>query len=387
MSSRYAIHGAITLGALLLAYSDLLGGSRIPIYRDLLPFVYPYRWFLGEHVSQGNLPLWNPWVQLGVPFLASLHASVLYPPSLLLVVAFPFGFNLFLLIHYLLAADGMARLLRDRGLAGAPVAVGAVVFAVGGYLASSLTNTAHLQTAVWIPWTLLAWERYARRRGGGALLATVLLLAVQLCAGAPEVWLLTVALLALRSLSGQTPGVWSRLVLAGRLGVAVAFAVLLAAVQLLPTLEYVSESRRLVELDWAEVTYWSLEPVSLLQLLFPHSSALVGAAEAGTVGTYLETTPPLVHSLYLGMFGLVLAIVGAATSRDRSLWGGVAILTVLFALGPGSPVFDLARTTVPVVVGRIRYPEKVLVLFHLAVAILAADGAAAILGKLRGAIR
>ncbi len=382
-----SVVGVVVLTALLVSLSDLLGGGRIPIYRDLLPFVYPYRAFLAERLSSGELPLWNPYVHLGVPFLASLHASVLYPPSALLLLPFPLGFNVFLLAQYLIGVIGFAAWLRSRALDSVAVAVGALVFAIGGYLPSALTNTAHLQAAVWIPWLLLAWDRYTIRGSRRALLATIVLLGIQFCAGAPEVWVITVGLLAARSVAYRRGGLGVPVRLVLSLIGAVVGSAMLVAVQIFPTVEYVVQSRRLEALGPQEATYWSLEPVSLLQFLLPHSTALAAAHEAGTVGSYLETVPPLVQSLYVGIFGLLLAIVGVAYARERLFWGAMGAASVLFALGPGSPLFDLLHATAPGLVARARYPEKVLVLLHVALAVLAADGAAAIVARQRDALR
>ena len=82
---------------------DLLSADKVPAYRDLLAFVVPYKHFLTEHFRQGQLPLWNPWLYMGTPFLGNLQSGVFYPPSILLFLPFPLGFNLFLFSHFIIA--------------------------------------------------------------------------------------------------------------------------------------------------------------------------------------------------------------------------------------------------------------------------------------------
>ncbi len=184
-----------TLAAMLWTFSGLLHADQIPAYRDLLLFVVPIKYFLGEELRRGEIPLWNPYIHLGTPFLAGLQGAVFYPLSLLLVIPFPLGFNLFLLAHYAVALVGMWRLLRYRGMSVSTTAVGSLGFVLGGYLVSMLNVTNHLQAAVWTPWLIVAWARY---RDTGELrhwLIFVALAAVQVLAGAPEVLLMTIVVL------------------------------------------------------------------------------------------------------------------------------------------------------------------------------------------------
>src|SRR5438128_2474806 len=101
---------------LSLCLPGLLDRDRIPLYRDLLFFFVPFKHFLAEHMRRGELPLWNPGIFMGTTFLGGLQTGVFYPPSLLLILPFPLGFNLFLFAHYLLAFVGAYVLLRGRGL-------------------------------------------------------------------------------------------------------------------------------------------------------------------------------------------------------------------------------------------------------------------------------
>jgi hypothetical protein len=381
--------------AVCVTFGEILGGDRVPIYRDLFAVVLPFRHFLGERLRAGDLPLWNPWIGTGVPFLATMHASVLYPPSLLLLLPFPLGMNLSFVLHYLVALGGAFAFFRARRLSPPAAAVGALVFALGGYLVSMLNNAAHLQSAAWVPWVLLGWERFlerpaqeaGRRLGAGAEphrreapriprsrlpLSMVPPLALCLLGGAPEVFLLTVAVLGARTLATAGP---RKLGDGLALAAVVSIVLLVCAAQLLPTIEYVLESPRGEPLSSSVVGYWSLQPVSMLQLLFPHSSSLVTAAEAGTLGPVLEQHLPWVQSIYLGLVPLALAVAGAASGRERAFWCSLLAASLIAALGPSTPLFAVAYDRLPGVIGRFRYPEKFLLLFHLAASVLAAEGA------------
>src|SRR5437867_3165770 len=136
----------------IVTLGDLLSTDQIPAYRDLLTFVVPLKYYLAEQLRQGEIPLWNPFLQMGSPFLAGWQTGVLYPPSLLLVAPFPLGFNLFLLAHYAAAVLGFWFFLRERRLSVAATSIGALAFVIGGYLVSLMNLTNHLQAAAWSPW-------------------------------------------------------------------------------------------------------------------------------------------------------------------------------------------------------------------------------------------
>ena len=75
--------------AVCVALRPLLSLDQVPVFRDLLLFIVPIKHFLGEHLRRGEIPLWNPWICLGSPFLAAMHMGVFYPPSAFLLLPMP----------------------------------------------------------------------------------------------------------------------------------------------------------------------------------------------------------------------------------------------------------------------------------------------------------
>src|SRR5262249_27024871 len=46
---------------------------------DLITTFYPFRSFVSQAVAAGTLPLWNPYLLGGTPFLANSQSSLFYP--------------------------------------------------------------------------------------------------------------------------------------------------------------------------------------------------------------------------------------------------------------------------------------------------------------------
>lgn len=388
-SSRRASLAVFSLLTLVvgLAFDTLLTRHTLPLFRDLLFFVVPFKHFLGQQLQEGNLPLWNPWILMGTPFLASLQTGVLYPPSLFLILPFPLGFNLFVFSHYLVALTGAYVLLRDRRLSLPSAAIGSLCFVLGGYLVSMLNLTNHLQSAVWAPWVFCCWTRHRRSGSLLAVAAFVCVVSLQLLGGSPESLTMTLLLVAAWTVYDSMPdgsaAAKSALFLSGALGLAGA----VTAFQSLPTFELIQQSARGHALSFKEVSAWSLQPVSLLQLLFPHSTSLVTPEEKNTLGQLLEDGMPWIHSIYLGLVPLCLMIVGLTSGRERRFWGTLAAAAILMALGSHTPLFGALYQLAPGVLGKFRYPEKFFFLVHWASFVLAAEGAENILRGHRAAQR
>src|SRR6184192_1500682 len=53
---------------------------------DLVTSFYPYRTLAARAVREGTIPLWNPYMLSGAPFLAMAQSALFYPPNFLYYV-------------------------------------------------------------------------------------------------------------------------------------------------------------------------------------------------------------------------------------------------------------------------------------------------------------
>lgn len=359
---------------LALLTALLLGGAlatgAVPIFRDQLVLSIPLRFAAWSSLRTGSVPLWSDDLFLGAPFLASYQSQVFYPPALAgALLPFAPAIVLLLALHVFAGALGTARYLRRiDGLGPAEATLGAVVFGFGGFVMSLLSLANQLSAVAWLPWVLDAAESFWSSGRARHWLALVAFLLLQGLAGAPETWLLTMALAAAlcarRRRASRAP---ARAVALGALAVALAAG--LAAFQLLPTLEYASTTDRATGLTLATVTEESLDPRSLWQLLLPHTFS------DGAPNFLPEGRIPLFWSLYLGIATLGLIVAGAAGQR---FWIGALVLSALLAMGSATPIVPLAFSLAPRAIGIFRFPSKLLVVAHFACALLAARGTARI---------
>ncbi|HSM14798.1 MAG TPA: hypothetical protein VLA66_12095, partial [Thermoanaerobaculia bacterium] len=233
-------------------------------------------------------------------------------------------------------------------------------WAGSGYLLSMLSFYNLLTVAAWAPLVLWGVARGGRRGiAWGGLACGMMLLG-----GEPMSAALVVAPMALVAVERHR---WRRgLATAAAVG---ALGCLVALPQLVATLRVLGFSYRAAHgLDATEVGGYELSPFRLLELVLPLPWGW--PSEFGRFGSWSKrVTPdiPYVYSLHLGLVGLALAL---AAARRRLRWTLLAAGTLAAAWLAGvAPGLLRALTG-----GLFRYPQKLLLLFSLAAALLAGWG-------------
>ncbi len=338
---------------------------------DVFAYFYPYRDFASEALRAGRLPLWNPYLFMGAPLLANSQVAVLYPlhwPWLWLSPAKQVAWSI--VLHLWLAGAG-TYLFARRALRLQPLAafVGAILFALGGFLGAQVEHVNQLNASAWLPWLLLCVEgalgsgrgRWLGLLGGGAIVGLILL------AGHTQAAYIVLFAAGVYALLRGWRDLKERRILRGLRGLgalaSMAMAGLaLAAGQLLPTLELSRLSVRSGGLPYNEAASFSLKPGLVFKAFLPP----------------LLWEPPFSEFVaYVGLFGLALAAIGAWTVVRRRQPGGEAIglaLTGIFlAFGAYNPVYYLLYRVVPGF-DLFRVPARWLLLYSFGVALLAGIG-------------
>ncbi len=362
----------------LLAYGDLLTlppDQAITGY-DLNHLFLQWWRFALDSLRGGELPLWNPYLFSGVPFLANPQPALLYPPTWLLLVRPAAQAAAWLVaLHLWLAAVGMYAWLRREGADRAGATLGAVVLGFSGYLAAR-TFAGHLgvvMTQAWLPLILWAYRASLARRRWLAALPAGLPVAMSLLAGHTASFLYVALALAAYALfygwqawqadhslrAALRPlGLWALMQ-----GVGLA----LAAIQLLPTLEFIRLTTR-QQTDYAFASRFSWPPAYLLTLLIPNLFGEPGRLGYWGDGAYEELV------LYAGVLPLLLALalVTGRAIRHRlttflSLLAGGGLF---LALGEFGVLHRLAYRWLPLF-GSTRAPARAGFLLTFGVAALA----------------
>jgi hypothetical protein len=340
--------------------------NRILAGIDALTYFTPYWAYRMAALRSGQIPLWNPYLFLGVPFLANPQAAVLYPlhwPLSWLEPAQALVWSA--LLHVWLAA-GFAYLFARRSLGLTQLAslLTGLLFGLGGYTLARVENINQLNALAWFPALLWLYDEVLRARDRrhalrwGLALAAVIALVI--LAGHTQTAFLDLAGLALYAVVPIVQDVWTGwgrgplpqpLPDAGRGAgdtstgsagegedsspllrredgddspfprreggwggrmarllplLAILPAVGLAAAQLWPTLELNNLGLRTGGLSFRQAVSFSLRPRLLAQSLLPPFRSDLGAT-FGSEG-YAEFVG------YLGVVALMLAVIGLVYS-------------------------------------------------------------------------
>ena len=271
-SKRLDIGAAVVILACLLGFChDLVFNGEVPFYRDLTNYFYPLRYSLSDSLRVTDLGVWNRQFAQGFPNLASFQTGVFYLPHwTFLLLPFYATIRVLFVFHFLVAASGSYILLRRWHYSHDLAIVGALLFSLGGVMVSLTNLLNHFQSAVWLPWLLIVWERLLFSPRWRYFLEFTLIAAMQFLAGSPEITALSMSLALVKGFSlvpSDKQASPCRMI-----GFAIAANVLmlcLIMVQVMPTMELILESRRGYSIPTSESFMWSLEPQSLFNLFFP----------------------------------------------------------------------------------------------------------------------
>jgi hypothetical protein len=376
----------VVIGAVLAPLAVHWAAGRTLVWFDTQMLYAPQRWLVDEALRDLRLPLWNPYMGAGMPFLADSIHGVLHPVSILTAwLASGRSADVLIAGHVACAGLGAALLARDLGASRAGGALAAVVYAGSGFVLSMAGNLVFLAGAGSLPFCLAGLRRFSAEPRAGSLALAALGAAVLALSGDAQALMIGGVLgLALALEAGGWRGA-ARAVAAGTLGL------LVAAVQLLPTAVHLPRTVRGGE-GWIRAPLvWALEPWRLAELALPGLSwgpdpflDQVYAALAGP-GRWPEGTlpSPFAPSVFIGVLPLALAALGARQGRRGRLLGVLALGLLWIALGP--------LLGADAVLGRLpiwrsfRYAEKLVGPATLALALLAGLGLDAVAeGRVRG---
>lgn len=357
---------------------------------DLVSFLYPTWRFAAGELAAGRLPLWNPHLYGGMPFVADIQAGFLYPPHLLLFLLrpeFPFSWlQLSSILHLYWAGLGvyvLLRTLRPGGCQVRPLAalVGAVAFAFCDPLLIHLGNLNLIAVLAWLPWVLAAFHRALEARSVRWAVGAALLFAPAILAGHAQSMLFVALALGIYALLWTAAALpraaepaWRPWAVAlGLLALSGGLAALLAAPVLLPALAHTPFTDR-AAFTYQDTVGYSLAPAQLVGLITP---GFFGRGPALHWGLWQRVELP-----YVGVAALLMAVAALLLARRaerRALlpWTGIALLGL--ALGFG--IYAIAHGWLTLLLpgfGQMRAPARALVLWALGVAVLAGCGADAL---------
>ncbi len=380
-------------------------GTAVPqnaLLTDLIIENYAWKRFFVNSLFAGEIPLWNPYLFGGAPFLATGQHGMLYPFSwLFLILPIPLAYGWYTLLQIWLAGVLMYVFGRVLKMGRGGAAVAGVIYQGSGFLlVSAAVFPMIIGAAVWLPLLLACCEKIietAVQRKTTTLLWMAVgaaALGVQILAGHIEITYYTLLIMALYAawrLAAVAWGVW-RGAKGGERGLGmvvrpllwllgmVLIGLLLGGVQLIPFYEVGQVNFREGSASFAEVRGWAFPARRALTLALPnffgnpahHSYVDPFTRETVAFGqnSYGELNPQGAYTsdwgiknyveggIYLGILPLFLALLGVwglwRRRGDLQLgaqrWQGLFFLLLAFfalAFIFGTPLYALLYYGLP----------------------------------------
>lgn len=362
---------------------------------DVMNSAFPYRYYLGQALKAGELPLWFTPAYGGYPLLARGEAGAAYPPNLLLFGLLPPypALNLTILFTLLTSGVGMFVYLRRLGCDAGGGLLGALAFAHSGFMVAHLKHLGMVNSASWLPIGLYLIERGIAGGSAGfaarvrAYLPLAVVFAVQCLAGHFQATYIAglayLAYFAFRIATCAAPG-GDHPPQRGQHAVAFVLALALgcglAGVQIVSTWEMVALSARAGGVGFDYAAAYAYDPRDALTFLFPYATHDAGDGRYLGSGIFWEDYG------YVGLPTLLLAFYTVVRFRRHphvrffAAAGGVAYLLVL---GPNTPVYEAAFRFVPGM-SFFRFPTRFLLVVDASLAILAGYGLSRLFSRQTG---
>ncbi len=445
------LYAAVTIGGRTMVPADNLAqwapwsnaagelGVEAPhnsLISDLIIQNYAWKRFIQQSLAEGEIPLWNPHIFSGAPFLATGQNAAYYPFSLLfLVLPLAKAYGWYTVSQLWLAGVSAYVFGRILGMRRSSSAVAGLVYQGSGFmLVSAAVFPMIIGAAAWLPLLLASIEKVLRnsssRNGGGVTLPWVALgalaLGSQMLAGHVEITYYTLLVMAMYAL-------WRLVAIARQLSIArrdaaapaerspwsyyaayllrpagwllamVVLGALLGAIQFVPLYEVAQVNFREGAVSLAEVRGWAFPARRIITLAMPdffgnpahHSyrdlftgdltkftANYYGAPNPNGAGTsdwglknYVE------GGIYLGTLTLFLAALGIWSFRRPPDVGGrrtqilFFILLAFFSLAFifGTPLYALLYYGLPGI-NQLHSPFRWVFPLSLSVAVLAGFG-------------
>ena len=375
---------------------------------DLAQFLFPTYTFSAEWWRHGTIPLWNPYLFGGMPFVGDIQSGIFYPLNLLtFFISNPLTFRdmeYLAVLHFFIAGAGMYALLRfgnwrtsnhqspasNFQISRLACLAGAIAFEFSDLFITHFGNLNLIAVIAWVPFVLLFHQRALfERRKSFAVIAGIFL-AIAFHAGHIQSFLTILIALAVftfysaiqKNLDADqrkpTQIIFGFIRVHPRLSASNWFNSItmlclvglisfgLAAPTLLPAMEMAQQTVR-SSYTYEQAAQFSLPPAELIGIFVP---GFFGRGPQQAWGPWDR-----VEVGYIGVLPIVLALLALVLRRDTStrLFGALAILGLVLALGGYAILHGWLYQFVPGF-GQLRAPARFIVLFDFAIAALAAFG-------------
>ncbi len=329
---------------LLISFFPIIFLNKTFFFADNFMLMVPGKIFAAHWIKQGVIPLWNPYILTGVPFLADISQSLMYPSTLLFMFLSPANaLSVSIVFHLFLGACGMAMLSYELWKNRYYSLFSAFSWMLSPILLAAVNNMSVTQSVSWIPWMIFFAMRICN--GSAIVLSQILLvcsMTLSFFGGHPYPLFYGGILVAL--LVFAHPLSWLQKF--QRFSLVMLLWITLSAVVLFPFLEAIGFSTR-SRMSIAETTTGILQQAHALSLFVPnlYSDAAQGIIWGPDWG---KTKTIIGYVSIIGMIAIIfLAKKWNTLSIQQRVLLGVGYASLLYLFGVFLPLMSSLYSIIP----------------------------------------
>lgn len=127
---------------------------------DMMDWVFPMHLIIGELLQAHEYPLWNPYINLGYPFIIDPQSGALYP--LVWFFGYFFGYSVSLMgiqfvVHVIIGFLGFKKLGKTLEWSVNTSIVIGLAYACSGFFVGNAQHLSYIGSSTWIPWIIAAY--------------------------------------------------------------------------------------------------------------------------------------------------------------------------------------------------------------------------------------
>ncbi len=360
----------------------MMTGNSVCGFRDSAYLYYPLFQWTDAKWAAGEIPLWNPYCNYGMPVVGDGSSSVFYPGKLIFFcrfLSYPSRYGIYLAMHIPIAAAGTYWLAKTFRASKPGATLAAVGYAFGGSVLFQTTNVIFLVSAAWLPFAVCCVWKMVRTRKINWAIAGGVCCALIILGGDPQmtyhVGLIAAGTILLEAWRIRKRGLrrarrklavenlaWDFLYRGFILLTAmVVVTSLLAAVQIIPTYQWSKRSERTNPTQPANLIQaamnlpidgktgfaligepdgtidhayqFSKEPWSMLELFWPNFSGKPFPVNQRWTNRFPGADRIWVPSVYMGVMVALFGVIGIRFwgRRRRNVW--LSWLLFIFLIG------------------------------------------------------
>jgi len=391
-------HAILVIALLVLLFFRDILLQKAFLWDDFLYFIYPIRNFAALSFAMGEIPLWNPYTFVGMPFMADIQSGLFYIPNMLMTLFVQhnllnyYWVELLTIAHYVLMGVTMYYLAKDYGIPKAYALFSGLAYPLSGFMIAHAVHLVHICQMAWIPLILLLMRRTLLQRSFSYMILGGVALGHAALVGFPQMTLYIVFFLFLFfvvefAASIKESGLWKSLPMAGLAGGFILISLGVMAVQFLPTLELVPTSLR-SEIAYEKTSGGSIGWEQLITLILPNYFGQV-RQQASTFWLQRPYWEYWETSFYLGLVPLLAAAAAlplVRKNRNVAFFAGVGLLGLLYAIGDNFVVHRFFYDNVPGF-DKFRVPGRLALYFTFGASLLAGFGLQELFNRLTQSAR